>query len=72
MLDVEIGCTVPLETISAFACGNTSSFLIVFTAKSPRLTKTATEAKTKATECRGRLNCGNVLQENNGTLQSIV
>ena len=37
--------TVPLETISAFACGNTSSLPIVFTAKSPRLDKNRNRGK---------------------------
>ena len=37
--------TVPLETISAFACGNTSSLPIVFTAKSPRLDENRNRGK---------------------------
>ena len=66
--------TVPLETISAFARVDTLSVLTVFTGKSPIVgwTKTATEAKMEAAECRGRFNCGNVPQENSDTLQSIV
>ena len=37
--------TVQLETISAFACGNTSSLPIVFTAKSPRLDENRNRGK---------------------------
>ena len=37
--------TVPLETISAFACGNTSALPIVFTAKSPRLDENRNRGK---------------------------
>ena len=49
-------CTVPLETMGTFVRGKTSSLPIIIAARIHRGgTKTATAAKTKATESRGEL-----------------
>ena len=49
----KVAYTVPLETISAFACGNTSSLPIVFTAKSPRLDENRNPGKDESNRMPG-------------------
>ena len=47
MIRVNVNCTciIPLETISAFARGNTLSLSILFIGKSPRLDKNCNQGK---------------------------
>ena len=55
--------TVPLETIRAFACSNTSSLLIMFTTQSPWWDKNHNRGKDENNQMLQLINCINVLQK---------